>query len=76
MKEMLAMQKNLEENQAKEMALAKSMEDNKKKLLTDLAAEEARREEAVRKLQDVKEKEKETLVNSLYNGEYFIAYIF
>jgi len=69
MKEMLAMQKNLEETQAKELALAKSMEDNKKKLLTDLAEEEAKREEAVRKLQEMKEREKETLVTSLYSAE-------
>ena len=68
MKNMLAMQKDLEENAAKEAQLAASMQDNKKKLLTDLAAEEAKREAAVKNLQALKEKEKQALVGSLWNG--------
>ncbi len=69
MKEMLAMQRDLEENQAKELALAANVQNNKMKLLTDLAAEEAKREEAVKKVQQMKEKEKESLMNSLHSGK-------
>lgn len=68
MKGMAAMQKVLEENQAKEAELAANMQNNKKKLLDDLANEEARRDEAVKTLQALKEKEKETLIDSLYSG--------
>lgn len=70
MKDMLAMQKELEENQAKEAELAAHMHSNKQKLLTDLAMEEAKREEAVKKLQQMKDKEKETLIHSLYSGKH------
>lgn len=69
MKEMLAMQKEMEDSQAKEAQLAAHMQDNKKRLLTDLAKEEARRDEAVKRLQVMKEKEKEQLIDSLYSGK-------
>ena len=69
MKDMLLMQKDLEDSQAKEAALAASMQSNKKKLLDDLANEEAKRDEAVKNLQAMKEKEKESLVNSLFKGK-------
>ena len=71
MKDMLAMQKHQEEEQAKEAALAANAQDNKKRLLTDLAKEEAQREEQVKKLQQMKEKEKETLIASLGSGKSF-----
>ncbi len=69
MKEMLAMQKHQEEEQAKEAALAANAQNNKKRLLTDLAAEEARQEEQVKRLQQLKEKEKESLIASLGDKE-------
>lgn len=69
MKEMLAMEKAREEEAAKEAALAASVQDNKRKLLTDLAAEEAKREEQVKDLQKLKDKEREALFSSLASGE-------
>ena len=42
-----------------EAAMAASMQNRQKKLLNDLAEEEAKREDAVRSLQQMKDKEKE-----------------
>ena len=69
MRGMAAMQKELEESQAKEAELAVSMQNNKKKLLNDLANEEAKRDEAVKNLQALKEKEKGALMDSLHSGK-------
>ena len=71
MKEMAAMQRLQQENQARELELAANVMNEKKKLLTDLAKEEKQREEEVRRLQENKEKEKEALMTSLYSGEDF-----
>ena len=71
MKEMAAMQRLQQENQARELELAANVMNEKKKLLTDLAKEEKQRDEEVRRLQENKEKEKEALMTSLYSGEDF-----
>jgi len=52
-----------------EAAMAASMQNRQKKLLNDLAEEEAKREDAVRNLQQMKDKEKEGLITSLSNVE-------
>ena len=67
------MQKELEENQAKEAELAASLQNNKKKLLNDLANEEAKRDEAVKNLQALKEKEKGVLMDSLQSGKPLLS---
>ena len=46
-----------------------SMQNNKKKLLTDLAEEEAKREKQVMDIQKLKDKERETLFSSLASGK-------
>ncbi len=51
MREMREMQQRLEDEQAKEVALAASAQEGKKRLLNDLAEQEARREQDVKKLQ-------------------------
>ena len=56
-----------------EAAMAASMQNRQKKLLNDLAEEEAKREDAVRSLQQMKDKEKEGLITSLSNGTYYIV---
>ena len=56
-----------------EAAMAASMQNRQKKLLNDLAEEEAKREDAVRSLQQMKDKEKEGLITSLSNGTYNIV---
>ncbi|TRY63249.1 hypothetical protein TCAL_05773 [Tigriopus californicus] len=68
-KEMLAMEKAREESQQKEAVLAANVQIGKKKLLTDLAAEESKREEAVKKMQQLRDKEKVALVGSLASVE-------
>ena len=56
-----------------EAAMAAPMQNRQKKLLNDLAEEEAKREDAVRSLQQMKDKEKEGLITSLSNGTYYIV---
>ncbi len=50
--------------------MAASMQNSKKKLLNDLAAEEAKREDAVRQLQQMKEEEQKILITSLSSGKF------
>lgn len=57
------------EDEAKEAVLAANLQNNKKKLLTDLAAREAENEEAVKRLQHMKDKEREVLFGSLSSGK-------
>ena len=59
------------EREKEEAAIAASMQSRQKKLLNDLAEEEAKREDAVRSLQQMKDKEKEGLITSLSNGKTF-----
>ena len=65
------MERERQEWEKDEAAMAASMQNNKKKLLNDLAEEEAKREDAVRNLQQMKDKEKEGLITSLSNGKTF-----
>ena len=69
LKEMQMMEKDREEAQAKEAALAAYAQDSKKRLLEDLAKEDAKREEAVKDIQKMKDKEKSDLLSSLHNGK-------
>ena len=68
-KKLLALEKHREEEAAKEAILTASMADNKKKLLTDLAEQEALREEQVKNLQHLKDMERESLFGSLAKGK-------
>ena len=68
MKEMAIMEKERVEAEAREAAMQASMKDNKKKLLDDLAAEDAKREAAVKDIQKLKDKEKADLMGSLHSG--------
>ena len=67
---MKAMEAARKEGEAKEAVLAANLQNNKKKLLTDLAAQEAKNEEAVKRLQHMKDKERESLFSSLSSGKY------
>ena len=58
------------EREKEEAAMAATMQNRQKKLLNDLAEEEAKREDAVRSLQQMKDKEKEGLITSLSNGTW------
>ena len=69
-KSLLAMERAREEGAAKEALLTASMANNKQKLLTDLAQEEAAREEQVRGLQQLKDREREGLFESLAQGKF------
>ena len=64
------MERAREEGAAKEALLTASMANNKQKLLTDLAQEEAAREEQVRGLQQLKDREREGLFESLAQGKF------
>lgn len=66
------MERAREESQQKEAVLAANVQIGKKKLLTDLAAEESKREEAVKKMQQLRDKEKIALVGSLASGNITI----
>ncbi len=68
-KKLLALEKHREEEAAKEALLTASMNDNKKRLLTDLAEQEAMREQEVKNLQQLKDKERESLFGSLASGK-------
>lgn len=63
------MERERAEQEKKEAALAASMQDSKKKLLNDLAEDVAKRDAAVKNLQEMKDKEKEGLIESLAGGE-------
>ena len=69
MKEMAIMEKERIEAEAREAAMHASMKDNKKKLLDDLAKEDAKREAAVKDIQKLKDIEKADLMGSLHSGE-------
>jgi len=69
MKEMLLLEKEREEAQAKEALLAVSMQEDKKKLLDDLTKENAKIEAAVKDLQKLKDQEKAELLNNLHGAE-------
>lgn len=66
---MEALERERSEREKEEAALAVSMQNTKKKLLNDLAAEEAEREDGLRKLQQMKDEEKKGLITSLYSGK-------
>jgi hypothetical protein len=68
-KEMEALERERDTREKEEATLAATMQNSKKKLLNVLAAEEQEREDAVRKLQQLKDIEKEGLISSLYSGE-------
>ena len=69
-KNLLAMERAREEGAAKEALLTASMANNKKHLLTDLAQEEAAREAQVKSLQQLKDREREGLFESLAQGKF------
>ena len=50
------------------------MQDSKKKLLNDLAEDVAKRDAAVKNLQEMKDKEKEGLIESLAGGEFELPF--
>ena len=72
MKEMLLLEKEREEAQAKEALLAVSMQEDKKKLLDDLTKENAKIEAAVKDLQKLKDQEKAELLNNLHGGKILL----
>ena len=72
MKEMILLEKEREEAQAKEALLAVSMQEDKKKLLDDLTKENAKIEAAVKDLQKLKDQEKAELLNNLHGGKTII----
>ena len=68
------MERERAEQEKKEAALAASMQDSKKKLLNDLAEDVAKRDAAVKNLQEMKDKEKEGLIESLAGGEFELPF--
>ena len=64
------MEEAAKEEAAKEALLSASMAKNKQKLLTDLAQEEAAREAQVKSLQQLKDREREGLFESLAQGKF------
>jgi len=69
LKDMILLEKEREETQAKEALLAVSMQEDKKKLLDDLAKENAKIDAAVKDLQKLKDQEKSELLSSLHGAE-------
>ena len=65
------MEEAAKEEAAKEALLSASMAKNKQKLLTDLAQEEAAREAQVKSLQQLKDREREGLFESLAQGKFY-----
>ena len=59
------------EREGEEAALAATMHSSKKKLLNDLAEDEAKREADVKKLQQLRDEEKKTLFTSLSSGKFY-----
>ena len=70
------MERERAEQEKKEAALAASMQDSKKKLLNDLAEDVAKRDAAVKNLQEMKDKEKEGLIESLAGGELELPFTY
>ena len=68
LKEMKVIEQMRVERAGEEAALAVTMHNTKKKLLNDLAEDEAKREADVKKLQQLRDEEKKTLFNSLSSG--------
>ena len=68
---MQLLEKERAEAEAREAVLAASVQDSKKKLLDDLAKEDAKREAAVKDIQKLKDMEKSELLNSLHSGMSF-----
>ena len=68
-KEIEAMERMRVEREGEEAALAATMHSSKKKLLNDLAEDEAKREADVKKLQQLRDEEKKTLFTSLSSGK-------
>lgn len=66
---MMLLEKEREESQAKEAALAAMVMEEKRKLLDDLAKEDAKIQNAVKDLQRMKDKERCELLSSLHNGD-------
>ena len=64
------MERAREEEAAKEALLTASMASNKRQLLTAMAEEEAAREAQVKSLQQLKDREREGLFESLAQGEF------
>lgn len=69
LKEMKVIEKMRVERAGEEAALAVTMHNTKKKLLNDLAEDEAKREADVKKLQQLRDEEKKTLFTSLSSAE-------
>lgn len=69
LKEMILLEKERDEAQAKEAKLAVSMQEDKKKLLDDLTKENAKIEAAVKDLQKLKDQEKAELLSNLHGAE-------
>ena len=76
LREMVLLEKEREEAQAKEALLAVSMQEDKKKLLDDLTKENAKIEAAVKDLQKLKDQEKAELLNNLHGGKAFSNILF
>lgn len=68
-KEIEAMERMRIEREKEEAAIADTMLNTKKKLLNDLAEDEAKREADVKKLQQLRDEEKKTLFTSLSSAE-------
>ena len=69
LKEMILLEKERDEAQAKEAKLAVSMQEYKKKLIDDLTKENAKIEAAVKDLQKLKDQEKAELLSNLHGGK-------
>ena len=69
------MERAREEEAAKEALLTASMASNKRQLLTAMAEEEAAREAQVKSLQQLKDREREGLFESLAQGEFIYSYV-
>ena len=69
---MILLEKEREETQAKEASLAVTMQEDKKKLLDDLAKETAKIDAAVKDLQKLKDQEKSELLTCLHGGKMHI----
>ena len=69
------MERERAEREKEEAAIAANMHNTKQKLLNDLAEDEAKREEAVKKMQQMKDEEQKVLFSSLSNGEIFVTFL-
>lgn len=62
------MERERNEREKEEAVIAANMQNSKKKLLDDLAEDEAKRDAEVKKMQQLKDEEQKTLFSSLSNG--------